>query len=249
LQLTNSDGTTTDLIMFHLSAMPPLASVPLVNSTPAALSVVDMIGFGFIAGSSQMNFGTYTGFYLSSAQLKSWGNNKIDIGGVSTINIGYGNLATFNMDFTRPGTLGPAGQSSDEAQVATGDSGGAVFFKNGSVWQLAGILDAEGTQVNQPAGTSVYGDQTYAADIATYRNEIYAVLSAGAVPPLTITRSGGNSRLTWPDMGVPYVLQASGSLVNPNWVTLSESQASTNGQIFAFVPDSGSFRLFRLQKP
>jgi hypothetical protein len=145
--------------------------------------------------------------------------------------------------------LGPAGQTSDEAQVAPGDSGGGLFIKNGSVWQLAGVLDAEGTQVNQPGGTSVYGDQTYAADIATYRNEIYAVLSGGAVPPLTITRSGGDSRLAWPDMGVPYVPQASGSLANPSWMTLSQSQASTNGQIVVFVPDSGSSRLFRLQKP
>lgn len=249
LRLTNSDGTPTDLILFRLSTMPPLASVPLVSSTPAAFSAVDMIGFGLIAGSTQTNLGIYSGFYWSSGQFKSWGNNKINIGGLTNINIGYGNLTAFSMDFTSPGTLGPTGQTSDEGQVAPGDSGGGLFVKNGSVWQLAGILDAEETQFNQPPSTSAYGDRTYAADIATYRKEIYGVLSGSAVPALSITRSGSNSRVAWPDMGVPYALEASGALVNPSWATLSQSQTSTNGQIFELVPDTGSSRLFRLQKP
>ena len=249
LQLTNSDGTTTDLVLFHLSTLPPLPSVPLVTSTPSAFAAVDLIGVGYISGSTQTSFGLYSGFYWSSAQAKSWGNNKVNLAGVSTINIGYGNLTAFNMDFTSPGTLGPSGQTSDEAQVAPGDSGGGLFINNGSVWQLAGILDAEQLQPSQPASTSAYGDKTYAADIATYRNEIFAVLSSGPVPPLTITRSGANSRVAWPDTGVPYTLQAGGSLLNPNWVTLSQAPTSTNGQLMVMVPDSKAFGIFRLQKP
>jgi hypothetical protein len=249
LQLTNSDGTTTDLIMFHLATQPPLPSIPLVGTTPSAFTQVDLVGCGLIAGSGQSSIGIYTGFYWSSVQFKSWGNNRISLGGVSSVNIGYGNLSAFSMDFTSPGTLGPNSQTSDEAQVAPGDSGGAVFAKAGSVWQLAGVIDAEGTQVNQAASTSVYGDSTYAADVATYKNQINAVLSSGPVPPLTITRSGGSSQISWPDTGINYTLQASGSLVSSSWVVLSQPRSSTNGQIVTVVADTNAFALFRLQKP
>ena len=249
LQLTNSDGTLTDLIMFHLSANPPLPSIPLVTSTPAAFSQIDLVGYGFIAGSTQTSIGLYTGFYWSSQQFKSWGNNKVNLGGVSTINIGYGNLYVFATDFTSPSTLGPTAQSSDEAQVATGDSGGGAFVKDASGWQLAGVLDAEVTQANQPGGTSIYGDGTDIADLATYRGEIVAVLSASPVPPLSIERTGTNAVVSWADTGVNYVLQAGSSLITPNWGTVSQAQYSTNGQIYCVIPDNNAFRLFRLQKP
>jgi hypothetical protein len=235
--------------MFHLATQPPLPSLPLVSTTPLPFAEVDMIGCGLIAGSSQTSVGMYTGFYWSSAQFKSWGNNKISLGGVSTINVGYGNLSAFSMDFTSPGTLGPTSQTSDEAQVAPGDSGGAVFAKAGSVWQLVGIIDAEATQINQPGSTAAYGDKTYAADVATYQNQIASVLKSEPVPPLSIKRSGGNSQIAWPDMGVNYALQASGSLSAPSWVVLSQPRSSTNGQIVTTVSDTNAFRLFRLQQP
>lgn len=248
LRLTNSDGSVTDLILFHLASLPPLPSIPLVSATPNAFSQVDLVGYGLIAGSGQTSLGIYTGFYWSAAQFKSWGNNKVDLGGVSTINIGYGNLSVFSMDFTSPSTLGPTGQTSDESEVAPGDSGGGVFQKSGSVWQLAGVLDALGSQVNQPGGTAAYGDKSYAADIATYRSEITAVLNATPVPQLLAGRSGTNVLVCWPDMGVSYSLQASGSLP-PNWATVSQAQYTSNGLVCTFIPGTNSFRLFRLQKP
>lgn len=248
LRLTNADGTATDLVMFHLSAFPPLPSIPLVTSTPAAFAQIDMIGFGLIAGSAQTNFGAYSGFYWGASH-KSWGNNKVNLGGVTTINAGYGNISVFATDFTAPGTIGPASQTSDEAQVAPGDSGGAAFQKVGSVWQLAGILDAEQFLVNQPGSTAVYGDKSYAADIATYRSQIEGVLSATPIPQVSIKSSGTNALVCWPDMGVSYTLQANNFLGKTGWTAVSQAQFSTNGQICTMVPNNGALQFFRLQKP
>jgi hypothetical protein len=236
--------------MFHLTSIPPLPSLPLATTTPAAFSQIDMIGFGLRAGSAQTNFGVYSGFYWSASGGKSWGNNKVNLGGTSTINIGWGNLTTFLADFTSPGTVGPTSQTSDEAQLASGDSGGGAFQKNGGVWQLVGILDAEGEETTppQPASTSVYGDGSYMADIATYRSEIVAVLNTSPVPDLAITRSGTNALLCWPDMGVTYNLQSSSSLKAPSWSTVSATQFSTNGLICVLLPTTNTTSLFRLQR-
>lgn len=249
LRLTNSDGSATDLTLFHLAAAPPLPSISLASATPAAFSQIDLIGFGHIAGSMQTNFGVYSGFYWSAGGAKSWGNNKVNLGGTTTINAGFGNLTAFNCDFTSPGTLGPSSQTSDESQVSVGDSGGGVFQKNGSIWQLAGILDAEENQVNQPASTAVYGDKTYIADIATYQSEIAAVVTAQPVPSLSISRAGAAALICWPDTGVSYTLQAAASPSSSSWSTPSQSQFSTNGLTCVLMPDSGGFQFFRLQKP
>jgi hypothetical protein len=250
LRLTNSDGSGTDLILFHLTSAPPLPSVPLVTATPAAFSQIDMIGCGHIAGSAETNFGLYSGFYWSYGTTKSWGNNKVNLGGTTTINVGYGNLTTFVCDFTSPGTLGPGSQTSDEAQVSFGDSGGGVFQKNGSLWQLVGILDAEANQVNQQAGTAVYGDKTYMADIATYQSQIAAVLAAQPVPNLSISHSGINALVCWPDNGVSYTLLGAVSPSSSGWSAVSsQSSFSTNGLICVPVPDSSGLRFFRLHGP
>jgi hypothetical protein len=249
VRLTNTDGTVTDLVLFHLSTLPPLPSIPLVSSTPAALSQIDVIGFGHLAGSAQTNFGLYSGFYLSAGTAKSWGNNKVNIGGTTTIDIGYGTVTAFISDFTAPGTLGPTSPTSDEAQVSAGDSGGGVFQKNGSTWLLAGILDAEQNQVNQPDSTAVYGDKSYFVDIATYRSEILSVLNSSAVPNLLIARTATNALVCWPDTGISYELESSSSLSGANWPTVSSIQFTTNGQICVAVTTTASPRFFRLKKP
>lgn len=249
LRLTNSDGSGTDLILFHLTIAPPLPSIPLVSTTPAAFSQIDMIGFGHIAGSAQTNFGLYSGFYWSFGATRSWGNNKVNLGGTSVINAGSGNVTAFNCDFTSPGTLGPAAQTSDEAQVSVGDSGGGVFQKSGSVWQLVGILDAEMTQVNQQPNTSVYGDKTYMADIATYQSQITAVLAAQPVPNLSISWSGDSALVSWPDTGVNYNLQGAASPTGSSWLAVSQTRLAANGMLYVSVPMSTGYRFFRLQKP
>jgi hypothetical protein len=62
--------------------------------------------------------------------------------------------------------------SPHEAQATVGDSGGAVFVKNGATWELAGILF---TIDHCQAGSAVYGDHTYSADLSFYLDQINAI--------------------------------------------------------------------------
>lgn len=175
VRLHNPDSSLTDLLLFHLTLAPSLSSLTLASSTPGVNSLVDMEGFGRIAGSTQKTYstasGTYTGFDWSSSGFKSWGTNRIASGVTTQSDLGNGTVQVFSMDFSS------SGQTSDEGQAATGDSGGAIFFKKGATWELAGMMDAIGTLINQPASTAVYGDITNSADISTYRSQIASVIA------------------------------------------------------------------------
>lgn len=242
LRLTNADGSVTDMVLFHLSTLPPLPRMPLASSSPGTSSQVDMIGFGYIAGSAQTNIGPYTGFYWSADQFKSWGNNRVNPGGTTTLNAGFGNVTVFATTFSSPPS-----QTSDEAQAAPGDSGGGVFQTSGSTWQLVGMIDAISPLPNQPSGTSVYNNATSSADIATYRAQIVSVVAA-TVPALSISRSGTNVIVSWPDTGTTYSLLVNHNLAMTNWTLLSPSLTLTNGQFYARLPATNSPSFFRLQK-
>ena len=179
VRLTNpADGSPTDILLFHLILTPSLSLLPLSTSTPSTSSSVEMVGFGHITGSAQKTYttasGTYTGFDWGGA-AKSYGTNKITNGGVTTqADLGNGTLRVFTLTFSQ------TQQTADEGQVATGDSGGAIFYKSGTTWQLAGMIDALGFLLNQPANTAVYGDASYCGDIATYASQINAVVATPA---------------------------------------------------------------------
>jgi len=240
-QLTNSNGSGTDMILFHLGTMPPLSGVTLAVSTPAATSQVDMIGFGHIAGSTQTTIGAYTGFTWSLGNFKAWGNNKVNTGGVMTINAGAGDISVFMMDFSANG------QTSNEAQASSGDSGGGVFHLNGAQWELAGMVDAIGTLQNQPASTSVYGDQTYCGDIATYRRQILSLMASTL--EVSINRSGNSIQVCWPQAANGFDLEATDNLAAPNWTSVRQNLTTTNGQGCVVLSATASARFFRLRGP
>ena len=245
--LTNSDGSFADGIVLRLRTVPALPRVPLVSSTPPAVSQVDMIGFGFRSGSAQTNFslGT-TGFYWSSASgIKSWGNNKLDPAPPVTVYDGFTNVIAFSTTFDGP----PAPlQTSDECQAGNGDSGGGVFYQNGSQWELAEMIVAiDEPLTNRPFNSAVYTDQTYALDIATYRDQIVTWLES-TIPRLSIVPSGTNIQLGWVDTGVSYQLQSTASLTVEKWTPLAATVSLTNGQFNAQTPITPDPRFFRLQK-
>jgi len=95
-----------------------------------------------------------------------WGTNEIATAPPTTV-----------LDTMSISTEFDEGGTTDECQAANGDSGGALFVDNGGTWELAGLLFAVGTFFNQPANTSLYGNPTYAADIAYYRDAILDVTS------------------------------------------------------------------------
>ena len=242
VHLTNSDRSYTDLVMFRLSASPPLPRLPLATATPAASSIVEMFGFGHIAGSAQTNIGAYTGFYWSAAGYKSRGDNRVAGGGTFPIDAGYGKVTTFATKFDS------SQQTSDEAQATAGDSGGGVFQKSGSTWQLVGVLDAINQVTNRPANTSVYTDTTYCANIATYRAQIVSILSATPLS-LSITSSSTNVIVSWPDSGVTNNLMVNPVLTTTNWTVRKPNLTLTNGQFYAQFPATNGALFFRLKKP
>lgn len=192
-------STNTDLVMFQLTTDPGLPTLSIASATPANGSGVTMIGSGRDRGAFKtwlVDTGTIPfvwtennvnpnagGYAWATSRAMRWGTNAISGTGV-WLNAGFGDSysvrTTFN-DF--------AGDSS-EGQAAESDSGGGVFHKNGSSWELAGIMLAVDSLSGQPANTAVFGNNTFIADLSYYRPQIVAVvpepaalamLAAGAV--------------------------------------------------------------------
>jgi hypothetical protein len=82
------------------------------------------------------------------------------------------NTLSFFTLFDEPGF---PGYTADEAQGAPGDSGGALFAKQGSTWELAGILFVIGIYEGQAANSALYGNSTGAADLSFYRDDIMQI--------------------------------------------------------------------------
>jgi hypothetical protein len=239
-QLTNTpSGSPADMVLFHLSTVPNLQPLALASTSPTLNSQVDMIGFGHNAG-APTNTAGLTGFTWSASGVKSWGNNKISQSNVEVYD-GVGTNISFVTDFDSLGL----GQTSDEGQATVGDSGGAVFQHTSSGWQLAGMMYAIDGPSNQPPNTSMYGDQTFSADIATYRSQILSLINT-TPPVLTINRSGTNMMVCWANTGLSHTLQAVTNLAATNWTTVPQAQVPTNGQICVTVPATNSARFFRL---
>jgi len=249
-ELTNTTGDRVDGTMFHLKSAPELPRIPLVSSTPAPLSQVDFIGFGYRAGSAETSFGLgITGFYLSANAGKGWGNNRLSPSGVGTAVTSVGSTYFTNQAFMTDfsSSLDPT-RTSDEAQGASGDSGGGVFYQNGSVWELAGwIVAIDNTLTNRPPNTAAYEDLTFAVDIATYRDQIVSILEATPVA-LSIVQTGSEVELRWLDTGASYNLEATDTVPPSNWTTLSPGLSTTNGEIRALLPATTNPRFFRLHK-
>lgn len=244
-RLTNSTGTSTDLLLFRLTTMPPLPRLPLATAAPVAGSTVDFISGGFISGSAQTNFGGgLIGYYWSSNEFKSWGNNKV-LGGTTVVDAGEGPVTVFTTQFDS------SGQTSDEAQAVNGDSGGGVFQKNGSTWQLVGVILYQGLllgqQTNTPPNTSVFGDQNDLANIATYAGQISAYLT-NTRPTLSIAHSNTNVLVCWADTGATWTLLSNHNLATTNWTVLTPTLTLTNGQYCALLPPTNSPTFYRLKK-
>jgi hypothetical protein len=112
----------------------------------------------------------YTGYNWSTPYAKRWGKNVVV--GTQTVTYANSNISTSTF-YTQFSAFNSA------AQATSGDSGGGVFTSNGT---LAGIMIAVGNLSGQPDNTSVYGETTYTANIATYRSQILGAISATPVP-------------------------------------------------------------------
>lgn len=188
-------SASNDLVMFRLATDPGLPMLPIASTTPGIGVGLTMIGAGrdrgaFTAWSINSTTGSWTeipptgtvsaaGYHWGSTRTMRWGTNTA--AGSGWINTGTnGDTFAFNTTFSyAPG-------DSFESQAAEGDSGGAAFRKNGSTWELAGIMLAVDSFSGQPAETAVYGNRTFMADLSFYRPQIMAVVPEPATGALAV---------------------------------------------------------------
>ena len=195
VQITNTTPgktTNTDLIMFQLASTPTgLGSLTLASSAPTVGSGVTMIGAGRDRGAfTEWNVNTGTspwtwtvvssngnaaGFQTLATSTMRWGTNTITNANFwVTVNVGENrDVRSFATTFDALLGLGP-----DEAQAVLGDSGGAVFQKNGSSWELSGVMFTVAGYSGQPdpATTPVFGNLTLSADLSYYAPQILSII-------------------------------------------------------------------------
>jgi hypothetical protein len=184
VQLANPLGQAftpeSDLLMYQIQGDPKLPSVLIGSSPPADGWQVTMVGNGRGQNPSEAHWtsswmstgsaSSYGGYIWSDTNNIRWGTNIISSVGIPQ-GVGMNSETAFQTTFN------PAG-APFSAQGSPGDSGGAVLHQDASgQWTLAGIMFAINNLLGQPAGTSVFGDVTYSADLSVYRSEIYRTMA------------------------------------------------------------------------
>ena len=119
--------------------------------------------------------GNAAGFQTLATSTMRWGTNTITNANFwVTVNVGENrDVRSFATTFDALLELGP-----DEAQAVLGDSGGAVFQKKGSSWELSGVMFTVAGFSGQPsaATTPVFGNETFSADISYYAPQIMSII-------------------------------------------------------------------------
>lgn len=192
--LTNSTigrTTNTDLLMFQLASTPAgLGPLTLASSAPTLGTGVTMIGAGrdrgdFTKWNVNTNTTPWTWTVTSSVTPNAAGYQTLD-----TNSMRWGTNTVSTANFWVPGTNGSpdvrsfvttftdTASASDEAQAVLGDSGGAVFSKKESGWELSGAIFAVGGYSGQPsaATNAIFGNVTYSADLSYYAPQIMSIV-------------------------------------------------------------------------
>ena len=206
----------TDLSMFRLATTPTGLGGVAIAATPSGTgAAVTMIGAGLNRGaftkwlintSTTPNVWTETtgtaadaaGYKTGAGRAVRWGTNDVETSNFwerSYFGPGpndFTSVRAFTTDFD-------FAEDSTEAQAVLRDSGGAVFAKQGSQWQLTGVIYAVEGFPDQPSPVfnAVFGNFTYMADLSHYRSQIVAavpepsaaVLAACGAAGLFIARS------------------------------------------------------------
>jgi hypothetical protein len=168
-----------DIEAFQIDPAPEHLSVLPIRSSEAPLGTpAIVIARGFDRG-APITWRGIDGYEWAVTTGKRWGTNLI--GGViqsgnpptNRANVSIGSQITTALvtDFTKN-----AVGSDHEVQAAIGDSGGALFIKEGGIWELAGILFAIDIFPGQPSSTALYGNPSYYADLDTYVAQILDVI-------------------------------------------------------------------------
>jgi hypothetical protein len=200
--------TNADLIMFQLTSQPAgLGSLTLASNAPTLGEPLTMIG----AGRDRTNFtewsvnttvspwtwavtnsgGNFAGYQTLESTAMRWGTNTVSTDDLwVTVQV-----ETTLRDVRSFATMFDIIAGSDEAQAVRGDSGGAVFFKRGSAWELGGMMFTVKGFSGQPnvAETPVDGNETFSADLSYYEPQIMSLVpepSTYALLALSVTAFG-----------------------------------------------------------
>ena len=180
---------SVDLLVFRVASPPSLPSVSISDANLFNGMDVLMLGTGLDQEEPELSWNidrstnpwtwtldgsptNATGYQWGTSRIKRWGTNEIfDTNG-------WGGSATENF-LTSFGK----GDTTYEAQAADKDSGASLFVNNSGDWELAGLISSVLNYSGQPSQTSVDwlrfppsgslgGDQTLAADLTFYRQDI-----------------------------------------------------------------------------
>lgn len=175
-QLVNPDTTGADMMVFRISGETGLPSLPLRATTPPVDANLTVVGNGRNRGTA-INWSGISGWNWGTGYTMRWGTNRVSEVGLDILVAGR-KTHSFSTDFTS------SGGTTHEEQGAEGDSGGAAFLKNGTTWELAGVLHSIAgliiNEVPQPASTALYGNVTNLGDVSYYRSQILGYVNQPA---------------------------------------------------------------------
>jgi hypothetical protein len=178
IQFMTGASTAADLAVYRIVGRPKLPEVVLSASPPVAgVDEVTLIGHGWnreptltdwTASWTEVPPGPafYSGYKQATGRTMRWGNNVVEETGV---------IVTTTESFLV--TFDESGGVPNESQAVPGDSGGAVFIKRDGAWELAGILFSRLLFTDQPSETAVFGNESAAADVSFYREQILAAMN------------------------------------------------------------------------
>jgi hypothetical protein len=202
VSIRNPDNSPTDLAAFPLTTTPTLLpNLSLASAAPAPNSIVLLIGNGSRETGSLLYWdvkvdpdgptwtalasaaGSNRSGYALGGSGKRWGEALY----TSTFDYTLGSVTQTGVATLFVGATG-------SSQAAGGDSGGAIFFHNGTSWGLLGIISAVSTLESQPANTAVTFNQTLGVSLPVYQSALLAAipepshyaLGAGALSLLAV---------------------------------------------------------------
>jgi hypothetical protein len=179
----------TDLRLFRITEDPWLPTLKIADGAMGVWDEVILVGNGANRSTTALAWdvtgaypaqGTWVwtvttppgdaqGYAMGSGKTLRWGTNRVE-SGMYAVEVSGREIVAFVTDFDQYGA------TEFEAQAAAGDSGGGVFHKNGSQWELVGILHAVSGYPNQPS-SAIFGLKTYCSDLSVYRDEILSIIT------------------------------------------------------------------------
>jgi hypothetical protein len=163
VSLQGASYPAPDLVLFQIAEDPGLPNLHIAETTPEAGASLVMIGHGRNRGEPVVGADGILGWSWGQGHAMRWGTNQLRSSGFEISSNGW-RTSVFSTDFSRDGT-------EFEAHGSSGDSGGAVYSGD---HELAGLMLALGPFF-RPPDPALFGNYTYAADLARYRDQILAI--------------------------------------------------------------------------